>query len=163
MSKKRTDILSSVIIILGCIVFWLQTLKFTPKMPGDIGSAVFPRIVLACIVIMCVLKIVLATFNKDETYCAHTQKKDSDFFRGFLSILLLAAYVFLFKSVGFLLTSIVYLFLQLLLLSNEHRRSPKHIALYATIALLLPIIVQFFFVNVLRLMLPTGILTEWLL
>jgi hypothetical protein len=163
MSKKRTDIYSSLIILAGCVAFWVQTLKFEPKMPGDVGSGLFPQIVLACIIAMCLLKILLAFCNKDEAYAKPMPKKDSDMFRGILSILLLGAYAFLFKKVGFLLTSVFYLFFQLLLLSNKTRRSKKYILLYVAISVLLPVIIQIFFVNVLRLMLPAGILVDVLL
>ncbi len=163
MSKKRTDILSSLIIIAGCWLFWTQTLKFKARMPGDIGSGRFPQIVLACIALMCVVRIFLAFLNKDASYAETVRHEGSDYFRGFGTVLLLGIYVFTFKKIGFVLTTVAYLFLQLLLLSNSERRSGKYLLLYAAISLLLPGAVWILFVKVMHLMLPAGVLAKWLL
>lgn len=163
MSKKKTDVIASGVILIGCAMFFIQTLKFEAKMPGDIGSGLYPQIVLGGIVLMCLIKVMSALMNKDEAYCCETVAEQSDVFKGLCTIVLLGLYVFAFKRIGFLLTSIVYLFLQLLVLSTPERRGKKDILLYSIIALALPIIIQVFFVKILRLMLPAGILIEILM
>ena len=59
-----------------------------------------------------------------------------------------------FQSVGFVISSACYLFLQMLLLSNKDNRK---ILLFAVIAVLLPLGVDALFVYVIKMPLPVGI------
>ena len=67
----------------------------------------------------------------------------------------MAFYVLAFEPVGFLLSSIIYLFAQILLMSNQENRKP---VLFAIISILLPLAVDILFVFVIKMPLPRGIL-----
>ena len=72
-----------------------------------------------------------------------------------LSIPLLLAYAYSMKPVGFLLSSMVYLFLHMLLLTVNKKRN---YLLLAVLAIIVPCIIYFCFVKLFYLMLPVGIL-----
>lgn len=71
-----------------------------------------------------------------------------------LSLLLLIAYVALMKTFGFILTSIVYLFVQMVLIAED--RSWKHLLLLLVISICIPIILYIPFRYGFKLLLPTG-------
>lgn len=72
-----------------------------------------------------------------------------------LSIPLLLAYAYSMKPVGFLLSSMVYLFLHMLLLTVNKKRN---YLLLAVLAITVPCVIYFCFVKLFYLMLPVGIL-----
>lgn len=89
--------------------------------------------------------------NKDENAGIHV--------KGFLgTLILLIVYVFLLKPIGFVLTSIVYMFIQMMMFVPQELRSRNNYILFVVISVALPIIVNLVFVNVFSLILPTGIL-----
>lgn len=72
-----------------------------------------------------------------------------------LSILLMCIYVSLINSIGFILTSAGYIFLQILILSKDAKRN---YLMFALVSVVIPIAVYFLFVKVFKVMIPTGIL-----
>ena len=67
-------------------------------------------------------------------------------------------YVFVLSSVGFVISSIVYLFVQILILTPKEKRTPKGIALYAVLSVVFCAVVYVIFRFGLNVMLPAGIL-----
>lgn len=74
------------------------------------------------------------------------------------TLALLLVYVLLLKPVGFVITSIVYLFLQMCLFVPAEKRTKKNYILFAVISVVMPFAVNWLFVNVFALILPAGIL-----
>lgn len=62
------------------------------------------------------------------------------------------------SSVGFVISSIVYLFVQILILTPKEKRIPKGIALYAVLSVVFCAVVYVIFRFGLNVMLPAGIL-----
>ncbi len=63
-------------------------------------------------------------------------------------------YMFIFEPVGFVFSSAIYLFVQMMILSNKNNRKP---ILFAAIAIILPIAVDALFVYAIQMPLPRGI------
>jgi len=76
----------------------------------------------------------------------------------FLTLILLTLYVAFLKPVGFVIMSAFYLFFQMLLFVPDVYRTKKNCALFALIAVVMPVVVNLLFVNVFSLILPRGIL-----
>ena len=70
------------------------------------------------------------------------------------TILLMLVYMIAFQPVGFVISSAVYLFVQMLLLSNEQNRK---LPLFGAIAVLLPLAVDALFVFAIQMPLPKGL------
>ena len=66
----------------------------------------------------------------------------------------MAACMAIMESVGFIFSSILYLFLQILWLSDDTNRKP---VLFAIIAVVLPVAVSALFAFVIKMPLPKGI------
>lgn len=79
--------------------------------------------------------------------------------KGFLlTLVLLFLYVLLLKPLGFVITSSLYMFLQMLLFVPRELINKKKLILFAVISILLPVLVNLLFANVFSLILPAGIL-----
>ena len=72
-----------------------------------------------------------------------------------LTLALLVLYVLLFKTLGFILDSIIYLFCEMFILSPQKN---KKIWLIVVLSVFIPIVVYFLFVYALNVPLPSGIL-----
>ena len=72
-----------------------------------------------------------------------------------LSFILMAVYVAVMPIVGFLITTIVYMFLQMMILSSKPER---RWLLFAVISVVATSIIYYMFRNVFYIMLPTGLL-----
>ena len=75
---------------------------------------------------------------------------------GLLTIVLLAIYVVLFKPLGFILSTFIYLFFQITLLSTEKNRN---LILFGIISVVAPVVIYALFVYVIKVPLPTGLLS----
>ena len=74
----------------------------------------------------------------------------------FLTILLLTAYIFFLKKLGFVLSSVLYMFLQMMLFVPPVYRTKKNIIIFLVLSLFVPIAVYELFVNAFGLLLPAG-------
>lgn len=71
---------------------------------------------------------------------------------------LLFLYLFLLKPVGFMIASILYTFIQMLLFVPREDKSKKSYLIFAVVAVVIPIAVNLIFANVFSLILPEGTL-----
>lgn len=120
---------------------------------SDVGSAFVPTLIGWCIVVTGASKLLYSVF----TGLKSENKKivfDQDFFGGIGTIVLMVLYMIAFQPVGFVVASAVYLFLQMLLLSDNTNRK---VVLFAIVSVLLPLAVDALFVFVIKMPLPVGI------
>ena len=154
MTNKTRDILCS-IIVLACgaaMIYFVKDVRRVIR--SDVGSAFVPTLIGWCIVVTGASKLLYTLFTglKEEN------KKivfDQDFLGGVGTIVLMFLYMLAFEPVGFIVASAVYLFLQMLLLSDKTNRK---ILLFALVAVILPVAVDALFVFVIKMPLPVGIL-----
>jgi len=149
--KTRDAICSLVFMSFGIFIFF-QSLKIIPRMGKDIGSGYMPKIVSGSIVALSILKLVLTLSKRTNE---KEKKENSDTLGGILTIVLLAVYTLSFNILGFILSTVMYLFFQILILSDENNRK---IPLFAIIAIVVPVAIYTLFVHVIKSSLPTGIL-----
>ncbi len=153
MTNKMRDILCAVIVIAfgAAMIYFVKDVRRVIR--SDVGSAFVPTLIGWCIVITGASKLIYSIF----TGLKSENKKivfDQDFFGGIGTIILMLLYMIAFQPVGFVVSSIVYLFLQMLLLSDKTNRK---ILLFAVIAVILPVAVDALFVYVIKMPLPVGI------
>ena len=153
MTHKTRDILCS-IIVLACgaaMIYFVKDVRRVIR--SDVGSAFVPTLIGWCIVVTGASKLLYTLFTglKEEN------KKivfDQDFLGGVGTIVLMFLYMLAFEPVGFIVASAVYLFLQMLLLSDKTNRK---ILLFALVAVILPVAVDALFVFVIKMPLPVGV------
>ena len=154
MTNKNKDIICSVLFLaFGAAMFILASgLKNTIR--NDVGPGYVPKFIGVCMMIVSGAKLILSLFDKSKTGKA-VEKMNGDIVGGLGTVGLMVAYAWAFAKVGFIVSSAVYLFCQILLMSNEKNRKP---VLFAAISILLPVAVDALFVFLIQTPLPKGIL-----
>ncbi len=152
--KKLSETLVNLVLVISGAALWLsaQTIEVGAAM-GQ-GGDFMPKLCSSIWFVIALLLFVFGSRTRDAE-----KGKASVSIKGFLATLvLLFLYVLLLKPIGFVITSIVYMFAQMLLFVPSELRSKKNYIIFAIVSVVLPIIVNMLFVNVFSLILPTGIL-----
>ncbi len=152
--KKLSETLVNLVLVISGAALWLsaQTIEVGAAM-GQ-GGDFMPKLCSSIWFVIALLLFVFGLRTRDAE-----KGKASVSIKGFLATLvLLFLYVLLLKPIGFVITSIVYMFAQMLLFVPSELRSKKNYIIFAIVSVVLPIIVNMLFVNVFSLILPTGIL-----
>ena len=143
---------------LGAAVIYLaqqlpksRVMKIGPNfMPLVIGSLI---LILALMLLFSSIKNFKRNAAKAEAMPADT----SDYKRVLASLVLVVIYVNILAPVGFILSTLGYLFLQIIVLAPNDRRSAKNILLYAVIDVVFVLVVFFLFRYGFKIVLPAGI------
>lgn len=125
---------------------------------GDIGSAFMPRLVGIGIVLLSAiyLLMLLKQRRKDEPKNSVESKQNYKIKGVVLTTVSLVAYALLMRVLGFVVTSTLYLFAQMMILATNPTK--KQIIFYAVISIVVPILVYYIFTEGFSLLLPAGIL-----
>lgn len=152
--KKLSETLVNLVLVLSGAALWLAAQKIEVGAAMGQGGDFMPKLCSTIWLIIAVLLFVFGLKNPD------TGKNEPGIsLKGFLMTLaLLFIYVLLLKPIGFVITSIVYMFIQMMLFVPAELRSKKNYVIFAIVSVVLPIAVNLLFVNVFSLILPTGIL-----
>ena len=75
-----------------------------------------------------------------------------------ITLALIAVYIFCLEPIGFLLSTFVYLVIQMLVLADESHRKKKDILLFVILSLVVSAGIYLLFTRVFYLMLPSGLL-----
>lgn len=153
MTNKQQDMLCSAIFLaFGCVMLVLSQ-RIRHLIPSDLGSGFVPAFLSICILVTAGAKLALTLLNKKPA--KPIAKGDSDLLGGIGTVGLMLVYVVTFEPVGFLLSSMIYLFAQIMLMSNKDNRKP---VLFAAISVLLPLGIALLFAFAIKMPLPVGIL-----
>lgn len=148
-NKKRNLIVSIMFLAFGVFLF-VQALGIKHMMKNDVGSGFFPKVIGVAIIVVALIRLVM-TLREPE---GAAKKSNSDMKGGWMTIVLVVLYVLAFNSVGFLISTAVYLFLQMLVLTPAEKRK---IPLLAFISVAAPLFIYVLFVYVINTPLPKGI------
>lgn len=119
--------------------------------PIGAGSEIVPRIMTLAWVILAA--IIFVTGLRAER---PSSKNPVNLKVTCITIALLFFYVLGLRPIGFVLSSIIFCFLQMLVLAPSDRRAKRHLIIYAAIAIIAPIALNLLFANVFYIILPRG-------
>ncbi|MCD8121998.1 MAG: tripartite tricarboxylate transporter TctB family protein [Clostridiales bacterium] len=154
MTNKVRDLVCGAIMLAFGIGMFVLAMGIPHKIESDVGSGYVPKFIAGCIIVVAVVQLVL-TFVRKSPSDQVKEKVFDDAAGGILTIVLMAAYMMIFQPVGFICSSAIYLFAQIMLLSDKTNRNPL---LFAAVAILLPVAVDALFVFVIKMPLPKGII-----
>lgn len=159
--KKYGDIVVGVFFMVLSVAL-ITMAKMLPKskvmeigpdfMPLVIGSVVF---ILAAILTFLSIK----NFKMHEKELENVTIPECDYKRVLLSVILVLIYVFILQPIGFILSTMAYLLLQMLVLSPDDERDAKHIVRLVIIDVIFTLVVFFLFRYGFKIVLPAGIFT----
>ena len=150
MTDKKKNILISVMFLAYGIFMFAMSLTLQPMMANDVGSGFFPKVIAVVFIAMSAARLVMAMREKEGA----AAKADSDMKGGWETILLIGAYCMAFQPVGFIISTMVYLFLQILVLTPPER---KNVPLAGIIAVVASIAVYALFTYAINSPLPKGL------
>lgn len=152
ITDKKRDLLCSILFLAFGSFMLVQSVAIKPLMEKDVGSGFVPKIVAAAIVVIAFIKLLLTLCDKKQ---GSASKTDEDTAGGLLTIAALGAYVLLFQPLGFILSTMLYLFVQTTILSNDKNRS---LVQFGIISIVAPLLIYILFVYVIKMPLPGGLL-----
>lgn len=153
MTNKVRDVILSVIMLAFGLMMVIVARTIPHMIQSDVGSGYVPTFIGACILVVGAAKLILTLVKSSPT----ANKKvvfDQDALGGFGTIGLMVIYMLIFDKIGFIISSALYLFVQMLLLSDETNRKP---VLFAIVAVVLPVAVDALFVYAIHMPLPRGL------
>lgn len=155
--KKYGDLVLGIVFAVFAIAMYVGADALPPNLLGGVGSDFVPKIIAIGILILVVfqLKAGITTLKNYKPDAAEADEDKPEYRRVVATIAVLTAYVFLMSTVGFMISSAVYLFLQILILTPKGR---KNYILFAVIAIVASAAIYFIFKNCLNVMLPAGFL-----
>lgn len=155
--KKFGDFVVGVFFLAAAIAIYVMAMALPPSLMGGLGSDFMPKILAVATGVLAVLQII-SGIHKIRIYVPEEEKEEADkpeYLRVLITIVAFTLYVSLMDFIGFILTSIVYLFVQMCILATKEQRN---YILFAVIAVVFNVAVYFLFRNGLHVMLPVGIL-----
>lgn len=155
MTKQLKEYISSLIFLIFGIALYIGSNSITTFIENDVGPAFMPKLVGICIIALSVIKLILAYIEGKKS----EDKEDKQSIKldkgGIYTILLIFIYVLILEKVGFIISTILYLFLQIQILSKYDEHDIK---LKLAISIIAPIVIYILFTKGFQLMLPRGIL-----
>ena len=159
--KKYGDIVVSVFFMaLSAVMIYAATLLPKSKVM-EIGPDFMPTVVGIATLVLSTILLIISLKNL-KTRVAEVDANppaDVDYKRMLLSLILILVYVFALKPVGFILTTLVYLPIQMYVLADKEHRSKKDIITLLIIDVVFTIAVFFLFRYGFKIVLPQGIFT----
>lgn len=157
--KKYGDLAAGIFFLVLSVVLFAAANALPPSLMGGLGSDFMPKILA---IVTCILSFfqIRAGFRTMRAYQPEQEAEEDkpEYLRVLATIAAFTVYVFVLSSVGFVISSIVYLFVQILILTPKEKRIPKGIALYAVLSVVFCAVVYVIFRFGLNVMLPAGIL-----
>ena len=154
MTNKQRNILTSVIFLVLGAFFLVQSLAVPHKIESDVGSGYVPAFICICILVTAAAKLII-TLVRHDPFADEKEKSLGSTKGGVVTILIILAYVLLFEPLGFIVSSILFLFALINWFANSENRN---LILFAIVSIVLPIAVAALFTYVIKMPLPRGLI-----
>ena len=159
--KKYGDIIVGVLFMLLSAAMMVMAKMLPKSTVMDIGPDFMPM----CIGVMTFVlaaALVLLNIKNMKIYVAQAEAEGpekADYKRVLTSFIIILVYVFVLKSVGFIISTLVYLPVQMFILAPEERRGKKDVIQLLITDVLFTFVVFFLFRYGFKIVLPAGIFT----
>ena len=164
MVLKNKNIQSGIFLLLVSVVMFAATLSFKQLTTSQVGPAFMPQIIAALIGLMSIA-IIIEGYRKmksgteggleEEGEEEPGNAKEVSYRPVIQSFVLMAIYVAVMPIVGFLITTMLYMFLQMMILSSKPER---RWLLFTVVSVVASSVIYYVFRNVFYIMLPSGLL-----
>jgi putative tricarboxylic transport membrane protein len=163
--EKFKDIIAGAFLsLLGLIMFIVTYgIKAISGETADVGSAFMPQIGAGLLFVfgMAILIEGLQKYRSGriKTDTSETVSEKRRKLRAVLLTLgLIGVYIFLLNIIGFIYATILYLFIQIVVLAPTEKRNSRNYFCFGMIAVVIPVVLYYIFFKAFSMMLPTGII-----
>lgn len=157
-AKKRETVLGLVMLVVGLAYMFMASQLELPQRQFVYVNAAFAPYVLATG--MCILGVLQLGQALKAGKTAQKTEDKSDYFTVLKTLALIIGYAALLQPVGFPIMTVVYLFLQFIVLTPGHQK-PSY-PMYAIIAVLTSACVYALFRHAFDMLLPVGLLGNFI-
>ncbi len=155
MTEKKRNLICSILFFIIGLFLYFEASQIHAIMAKDLGSGFFPKVVAVAMIIIAVVEFIYTFLFSTPQENKKENTEDQDVKGLILTILCMAGYGFLLDELGFIISSSLYLFLQMTVLSTQKNRK---LPLFAVISILSTLAIYGVFVYLIGMPLPVGIL-----
>ncbi|NNJ32839.1 tripartite tricarboxylate transporter TctB family protein [Lacrimispora defluvii] len=158
MSEKKKNVYAGITFLLFAIFIYAVSFWIPESKSDVLGSRFFPRCTAVFMGILSgILTLSSIGFKKSEETKDGSAQHAGLNYSLLLTCLALILYYLIILQLGFVITSIVYLFCQcLILLPKEDYRNKKKMMITLAISVLVPVAINFIFWKIFMIALPAG-------
>lgn len=159
--KKYGDIVVGVFFMALSAIMMVMAQMLPKSKVMEIGPDFMPMVIGGITFVLALILTVLNVKNRKmrAAELENAAIDECDYKRVLLSALLVLVYVFVLQPVGFIVSTLVYLPLQMLVLSPDDQRGKKQIIQLLIIDVIFTLVVFFLFRYGFKIVLPAGIFT----
>ena len=162
--KKCRDLILGIVMLLvsGLYLFFAQQIKTRPKLtPGYASARIMPTLLGVLLAVLSILCIVqgLRKLKEPETDSQAKKMDRGDLAAVLLTFAVIIGYILILPVAGFILSTILYLFLQMIILSPAEKRN---YGLFCLVAVVFTAIVFVAFRVGMQQLLPRGVIESLL-
>lgn len=163
----KSDLITGIIAAAFSVFYLSQTttIKIFGGATGGVNARTVPEIWGSCLLILSIILIVRSIYGMAKAKKNPTLPEQGNFIKNLIdkrevvyTFTLLIGYAALMKPVGFIITSIIYVFLQILILTPIKKRSRKVMGIAAVMAVTFSTVLYYVFTKYFMVLLPPGIL-----
>ena len=156
--KKYGDLIVSVVYtILSIVILVLANLLPKSKVMS-IGPDFMPMVIGILTLVLSMILMIQSIGQLKKGDAGAEKKEECDYKRVLASLILATIYVNILMPVGFIISTMVYLVLQITVLAPNDKRMMKDILKYLIITVVFTLVVYFLFRYGFKIILPQGLL-----
>ncbi len=159
--KKYGDIIVGIFFMALSAILMVMAQMLPKSKVMEIGPDFMPMVIggLTFVLAAALTFLSVKNFKMHAAEIDPAKLPDCDYKRVLLSVILVLVYVFVLQPVGFIVSTLVFLPLQMLVLSPEDKRGKKDIIMLLIIDVIFTMAVFFLFRYGFKIVLPAGIFT----
>lgn len=163
MTKAKKDLFSGIFLVLFAAALLIGSFTIKSKVEMAVGPDFIPKIVSTLLLVLGAVitfqGYIAVRANKntkqDEQSDENEKGKSEKWKSAIATMVLMVVYAAVISSVGFLISTTIYAFLQMLLLAPKEKRNPVKFLIISVIS---TVVIYLAFTKGFKLMLPAGIL-----
>lgn len=163
-TKLNFEIVSGICFLIISVAYYIAATKLPKSKLFDIGADFMPKIYAVGLGLLSLAFIVLGavkikkSVTAEESSGKEKEEYPTEYDRVVKTSVIFIAYVFLMKPVGFIISTFVFLIVEMILFAPDNKKTKKDIILYIVISLISSIGLYYAFRNGFHVLLPKGLL-----
>lgn len=153
-TRKLSEYIINTVLLLVGIGLAVSAESIDPGSSIGVGGDFMPKVCTKIWVFLSICLLLWEKFTADD----HVKGFQADLKCLAATFIALLVYIFLLDTLGFIISSILYLLAQMYIFMPKDYRDKKHLILIVALSVALPILINILFEEVFELLLPAGIL-----
>jgi len=145
----HSHLFNLIVLLVGIVLFFSARAIEIGRILGR-GSELVPILMTSLWVALAVI-IVISDLRKPEQFSTKIKMGPL-----LITLAILFGYVLLLRPIGFVLTSMVYCFIQIIVFAPEDKRTKKNYIIFGVVSVVSPIIINNIFAKLFSIFLPQG-------